>query len=57
MAHSKNFTLDQIDKLENSNNYRYKEVSDAVHIDLYDDINKIPFDTIDEFLQANLTNN
>ena len=56
-AHSKNFTLDEIDKLENSNNIRYQEVSDAVHIDLYDDINKIPFEIIEGFLKANLTNN
>ena len=57
-AHSKNFTLEQIDKLENGNNYyRYEEVPDAVHIDLYDDIKKIPFDIIVNFLNANLTNN
>lgn len=29
-------------------------IPDANHVDLYDDINKIPFDKIEEFLKANL---
>ena len=29
-------------------------VPDAIHIDLYDDVNKIPFDKIEEFFKANL---
>ena len=58
-AHSKSYTLEKMEKLNCTNNtYCFsKEVQGAYHIDLYDDINLIPFDEIVEYFHLNLTNN
>lgn len=52
-AHSLYFSKDAFEKLEGDN----KElliIPDAVHIDLYDNIDVIPFDKIEEFFKENL---
>lgn len=52
-AHSRYFSEDAFKKLKGEN----KElliVKDANHVDLYDNIDKIPFDKIENFLKSNL---
>jgi len=52
-AHSCYFSKDEFEKLTGDN----KElliIPDAVHTDLYDDVNIIPFDKIEEFYKENL---
>jgi fermentation-respiration switch protein FrsA (DUF1100 family) len=49
-AHSRNYTYDAYKQANNTNN-KILNVTDAFHIDLYDDISKIPFKRIDEFFK------
>ena len=52
-AHSRYFSEDAFKNLKGDN----KElliIKDANHVDLYDNMDKIPFDKIAEFFQANL---
>ena len=52
-AHSRYFSEDAFKKLTGSN----KElliIPNANHVDLYDNLNKIPFDKITEFFKSNL---
>ena len=51
-AMSKGITDMVYDQL--GDNKEYITVPSANHIDLYDDVTKIPFDEIEEFLKANL---
>lgn len=47
-AHSRYFSEDTFKKLQGGNKELYI-VPDAVHTDLYDNLDKIPFDKIEEF--------
>lgn len=49
-AHSRYFTEDEYKKLK-GNNKELLIIKDAVHTDLYDNLEKIPFKEIDEFLK------
>ena len=52
-AHSCYFSKDEFEKL-NGDNKELLLIPDAVHTDLYDDLNIIPFDKIEEFYKENL---
>lgn len=52
-AHSCYFGKDAFAKLKDDNK-KLLLIPNAVHTDLYDKMDIIPFDTIDTFLQANL---
>ena len=47
-AHSRYFSEDTFKKLQGGNKELFI-VPDAVHTDLYDNLDKIPFDKIEEF--------
>lgn len=49
-AHSRYFTEDEYKKLK-GNNKKLLIIKDAVHTELYDNLEKIPFKEIDEFLK------
>ena len=53
-AHSRYFSEDAFKKLKGDNKELYI-VKDANHVDLYDNLEKIPFDKIEEFFKKNLT--
>ena len=57
-AHSCYFTKDAYNNMINNNKYKENKelliIPNAVHTDLYDKINIIPFDKIEEFLRTNL---
>ena len=57
-AHSCYFTKDAYNNMINNNKYKENKelliIPNAVHTDLYDKINIIPFDKIEEFLKTNL---
>ena len=52
-AHSRYFSEDAFKKLTGENKELYI-VPDANHVDLYDNLEKIPFDKIEEFFKTNL---
>lgn len=52
-AHSKYFSEDSFQKLK-GNNKELLIIEDANHVDLYDNLNKIPFDKIETFFNKNL---
>ena len=52
-AHSRYMAEDLFKRLRGTNKELYL-VPDAYHIDLYDDMKRIPFDTIERFLEENL---
>ena len=52
-AHSCYFSKDEFEKLTGDNK-ELMIIPDAVHTDLYDDLNIIPFDKIEEFYRDNL---
>ena len=52
-AHSRYFSEDAFKKLT-GNNKQLVIIPDANHIDLYDNLNKIPFDKIEKFFADNL---
>ena len=57
-AHSCYFTKDAYNNMINNNKYKENKelliIPNAVHTDLYDKMNIIPFDKIEEFLKTNL---
>lgn len=52
-AHSKYFSVDAFKKLK-GNNKELLIIEEANHVDLYDNLEKIPFDKIDKFFKENL---
>lgn len=52
-AHSFYFSKDEFEKL-NGDNKKFLVIPDAVHTDLYDNVNIIPFDKIELFFRENL---
>lgn len=52
-AHSRYFSEDAFEKLKGDNKELYI-VKDANHVDLYDNLDKIPFDKIEAFYKKNL---
>lgn len=52
-AHSRYFSEDAFKKLKGNNKELYI-IPDANHVDLYDNLNKIPFDKIEQFYKTNL---
>lgn len=52
-AHSRYFSEDAFKKLKGDNKELFI-VPDANHVDLYDNLEKIPFDKIEQFFKANL---
>jgi hypothetical protein len=52
-AHSRYFSEDAFKKLKGDNKELFI-VKGANHVDLYDNLNKIPFDKIEEFYKDNL---
>lgn len=52
-AHSRYFSEDAFKKLK-GNNKELLIIKDANHVDLYDNLEKIPFDKIEKFLKDNL---
>lgn len=52
-AHSRYFSEDAFKKLQGDNKELWI-IKDANHVDLYDNLDKIPFDKITEFFQKNL---
>ena len=52
-AHSLYFGKDAFARLRGDNK-KLLIIPDAVHTDLYDDVSKIPFDKIEEFLNKHL---
>ena len=52
-AHSRYFSEDAFKKLTGDNK-ELMIIPDASHVDLYDNLDKIPFDKIDKFFKANL---
>ena len=52
-AHSRYFSEDAFKKLKGDNNELYI-VEGANHVDLYDNLEKIPFDKIEQFFKTNL---
>lgn len=52
-AHSCYFSKDAFKKLK-GNNKELMIIPNAVHIDLYDNLDKIPFDKIEKFYKENL---
>ncbi len=52
-AHSRYFSEDAFKKLTGDNKELYI-IPDANHVDLYDNLNKIPFDKIENFFKTNL---
>ena len=52
-AHSRYFSEDAFKKLKGDNK-EFLIVPGATHIDLYDNMEKIPFDKIERFFYANL---
>ena len=52
-AHSRYFTEDAFKKLK-GNNKELMIIKDANHVDLYDNLDKIPFAKITEFFKENL---
>ncbi len=52
-AHSRYFSEDAFKKLKGDNKELYI-VEDANHVDLYDNLEKIPFDKIEQFFKTNL---
>lgn len=52
-AHSKYFSIDAFKKLK-GNNKELLIIEEANHVDLYDNLEKIPFDKIEKFFKENL---
>ena len=52
-AHSRYFSEDAFKKLKGDNKELFI-IDDANHVDLYDNLNKIPFDKIDKFFKTYL---
>lgn len=52
-AHSRYFSEDAFKKLK-GNNKKLLIIKDANHVDLYDNLEKIPFDEIEKFYESNL---
>ena len=52
-AHSRYFSEDAFKKLRGNNKELYI-VKRANHVDLYDNLDKIPFDKIEKFFKTNL---
>ena len=52
-AHSRYFSEDAYKKLT-GNNKRLLIIPDATHVDLYDNLTKIPFGEIENFFKTNL---
>lgn len=59
-AHSNYFSKDAFRKMITNSNYKfnkeYLEIPDATHVDLYDRLDKIPFDKIEQFYRKYFNN-